>query len=621
MDTTVSAHGGLRRLSRVVGGLVVASALLLSSTAEAGDREALKVAFNKALGQYNNLELDEALKGIDEAIKAGRDEDPNDPALAPLLVLRAGIIYSNTGDADQTKAALKEAVEVDYHVQVPIELRAEQFQGFLDEVRSGASAPSESVRHDPPTATCGGDIEFSFLVSGMVDGGQVAFYWRKGSSGEFESVSMDTFGNLATVTVPASDHGDASIEYFVYVFDGDNKEQANKGDQDNPMVLSFSCGGDEPEPEPEPPPKPKTTLGKFFVTLNFGTGAGIARGVADMSYRQYSPRYRDQSTGEQFVYGSREYACAIARWAYPQDELPGDAITFQNKLTEIQALSGQLPEGLSFFGPGMTPQSIALAYDSNYCSEHHPVQTGMASAPFHIAPEFGFRIGDKIVVSVFSRLQLVTGSKVYRDDPKEAYPASFANNVYDVIHANPDGVRVKPPFAWSVGVKGKYYLGKDDSKFRLFVGGFGGYGTARLRVNMNFANDRNGNSIPDDREFAYDLVNEDAPFDATTNPCTPVWPYNSGCVPGDGTDPINNLGDRDRAQATYKAQNADKDPRIDTVGIGRGMLGATVGFHYQIVKNFGVSSELQIGGWLGGKKAPTTSSLLFDLNVGPVISF
>jgi hypothetical protein len=175
-------------------------------------------------------------------------------------------------------------------------------------------------------------------------------------------------------------------------------------------------------------------------------------------------------------------------------------------------------------------------------------------------------------------------------------------------------VRVKPPFAWSLGAKVRYFLGDPQKKFRLFVGGYGGYGTARLRVNMNFANDRNGNSIPDDREFGYDLPNEDLPPDAN-NPCVPVWPYNNGCVPGPGDDPTN-PGDIDRNNAAFKAQTANKDPRIDTVGIGKGFLGGAFGAHYQIVKNFAVFGELQVGGWFGGN-----SSLLFDLNVGPAITF
>ena len=57
--------------------------------------------------------------------------------------------------------------------------------------------------------------------------------------------------------------------------------------------------------------------------------------------------------------------------------------------------------------------------------------------------------------------------------------------------------------------------------YSLFGGMFAGYGTTRLRVNLNFTNDRNGNSVPDDQEIGFDtnIMGE----------CTPVWPYNNSC--------------------------------------------------------------------------------------------
>ena len=61
--------------------------------------------------------------------------------------------------------------------------------------------------------------------------------------------------------------------------------------------------------------------------------------------------------------------------------------------------------------------TLSANYQQDKCGDHHPVKTGMASAPFHIAPEIGVRIGRALVISGFARLQVVTGSKVFRDDP------------------------------------------------------------------------------------------------------------------------------------------------------------------------------------------------------------
>ena len=200
------------------------------------------------------------------------------------------------------------------------------------------------------------------------------------------------------------------------------------------------------------------------------------------------------------------------------------------------------------------------------------------------------------MLSVFGRLQVVTGSKVYRDDPKAPLDASFQDLT---TNPNPQGVRVKPGFTGAGGIKVKYFLGKDDAKkFRLFVGGFLGGGFSRLRVPMGFANDRNGNSVPDDKEVASDTD--------LVGTCQPVWPYSGGCG---GMGPGQTL-------AGTVAASADKSERVDTVRIGGGFLGATFGFNYQIVKNFALFAEAQVGVWF-----PRTTSLLIDLNLGPVITF
>jgi len=136
---------------------------------------------------------------------------------------------------------------------------------------------------------------------------------------------------------------------------------------------------------------------------------------------------------------------------------------------------------------------------------------------------------------------------------------------------------------------------------RPFVGAFAGYGHTRLRVDMGFANDRNGNSVPDNLEIGSDV-------DLTGEGCFPVWPYNGAC-----TDPQTG-GDNLLAQTV--AANADAGNRIDVVRIGPVFFGALVGFNYQIVKNFALFGELQIGGWL-----PNQSSMLIDISVGPSITF
>lgn len=569
----------------VLAGALALAALLSSGTAHADPLDDLKAAYNKALGQYNNLELDPALQVLDGALASAAADDP---ATAPLRMLRAVIIFSNTGKKDQTVAAFVLAVKADYNIALPPDLRSPDLQKLLDKARkdSKAQPPAESLRHSSPAAEgCGQDLKFEAITSGIPDGGQAVLYWRPaGEKGEFKSVTMDAFGSIATATVLATDHGDKSVEYFLYVFDGANKPLGNKGDQENPLSASVTCSKEEPKPvvEEKPPEKPKHTLPRVFINIGLGTGVGVARGVADQSYSQYDP-----FSG--FNYGLKEFACAIARWSSGTAELPADQLDYLNTMGQT----------VTAFGAPYDVNALAMAYDAGECGRNHAVKTGMASAPFHVAPEIGGRIAKNLVLSGFGRLQLVTGSQVFRDDPDAALAASYMN---DVTNVDPPGKRVKPGFTAAGGLKIKYFLGSDEKKFRLFVGGFLGGGFTRLRVPMGFANDRNGNSVPDDKEFA---------FDTGSGQCVAVWPYQYDCA-----NPNSPQSQAATMQAAAVAANADKSQRIDTVRIGGGLVGATFGFHYQIVKNFALFGELQLGVWF-----PRTTSFLIDLNVGPAITF
>mgnify|MGYP007011823060 CR=1 FL=1 len=588
--------------------------------AEAAPREDAKIAFGQATDQFNNLDLDAAAVTLEAAIsRAQGDGLGGDPVLAPLYALRGGIIYSATGDRAQTLAALTEAVRADYNVTLPIELRSQELQSILDEARSKVERPSsDAIIHAPPAATPGEDVFLEALVNTQVpDSSQVVLYYRKaGSDGEYESVYMDVFGNLATAKIAASKHGDADLEYFFYAFDPSQQALANKGDRERPLVLAMGGSGGGGEAGGGGTTKggggtdggskrPQTTSGlpRVFLNLGVGTGFGIARGTADFTYQQYTPG----SSGS--LYGAREQACAIERWQAAGSPLAANQAEFASNLANVQGA------GMNVLPPGGA-MSLINAYDPTYCSARHPVSTGFASAPFHIAPEIGVRIGRAFVLSLYTRLQVVTGARIETDDPSKDLARSFAE---DVRSPNPDGYRQRPDFTWAVGLKAKYFFGKDASKFRLFAGGFAGGGFTRLRVPMGFSNDRNGNSVPDSQEVALSGSLDPNTGFILPETCVPVWPYNNGCEPRPpmGTTDPNNLGSQEDAlTAAVRDNTPNGDERVDTVTIGPGFVGALFGFHYQLHKNFAVFAELGIGGWF-----PNTGSALIDLSLGPAITF
>jgi hypothetical protein len=609
---------------------------LTSFEAEARPRDDMRAAYDNALRLFNDLELDAAITTVDTAISnaqaAGAGQDPT---LASLYLLKAALIYSNEGDgaADRIVGEMQNAAQLNYYVVIPVEVRSEGLVNYLAQAQARVgSAPSEPIQHTMPEPACGTDLVVEALL-GVPDGGLAALYWRPvGGLGatEFKSVEMTTFSNVADYVIPAAEHGDMDIEYFIFAFDANNQAVANKGTQEDPMLFTQGCGGGGAAPTDGEDPlaggeeeegagedKPKgpsdTLLPRVWINLGVGTGFGIARGTAEQTYAQYFPR------NEQFLYSAPQASCAIARWfAGDSASLPSTGVLYGPDPANPQP--GTV---FDIYGGGRA-QELALSYNPNDCSRRHPVKAGMAPALFHIAPEIQIRVAKRLSIAPFARLQVVTGSSVYRDDPskapgqpelgsqfgtQESENARFAGTGTsywdDVYTPNPQGVRSKTPFTWAVGLKIRYYLLDDMKKMRLFVGGFGGYGQTRLRVDMGFADDRNGNSVPDDQEVGADAI------DSVGTMCYPVWPYQNAC-PGDGGAPQAG----DNLLATSVAQNATAGNRIDTVKLGPGFVGVLFGFNYQVVKNFAIYGELDVGLWLND-----ATSALFDLTVGPAISF
>ncbi len=598
-------------------GLGVLGVLGPVGVAQAGPRDDMKAAYQTAQTQFNDLELDAAQATLEAAVaRAQQAGMAADPALAPLLVLRGGIIYSNTGDRSRTVAAFQEAVRADYNVALPIELRSSELQALLDEARAGVPKPGTGpIAHTAPQAAKGQDIVLEALSGVPIsEGVTMVLYWRpKGAKADFGALYLETFGNLGTVSIPASQHGDEAIEYFFYVYNGNQQALANLGDKDKPLVLELveggaasegnaGAGGDEGGAEDEGKGKATPSSHKWprvFINIGLGTGFGIARGAAELTYQQFTPG----TVGT--PYGPAEQACAIERWYAGSQDVASTQAEFQQHISTID------PAVL----PGTPREQLLAAYNGNQCGRRHPVTTGFASAPFHIAPEVMVRVLDRdigprrsmaLLVGAFGRLQVVTGSKVFTENPTVSPQQSFVN---EVLSPNPPGFQRKPPFTWAMGIKLKALITRRGSKFQGMVGAFGGYGNTRLRVNMGFSNDRNGNSVPDLAETALSGP-ANAQNEVPVDQCTPVWPYNNGCM-------ANDAGTTEQTIARSVAMSSPaNEMRIDTVKIGPGFAGVLVGFNYQLHKNFALYGELDVGGWF-----PSIGSMLIDITAGPAITF
>jgi hypothetical protein len=313
----------------------------------------------------------------------------------------------------------------------------------------------------------------------------------------------------------------------------------------------------------------------------------VAHGEVESSYRQADPR---RVNG----YDERDRACAVARWFAAGTELPGSQEEFAGVLDTIAAGA---PDALPT-SPNGGYQDLAEHYDADRCRQHERVQPGLAWGGLFVRPELLVRVGKQLNVGAFSRTQVVTGSNVVRDDPYFTLSQSYAQ---DVTSPDPKGARRRPPTSWTLGLEVKYFLSR--GRLRPFVGAFTGYGRARLRVPMQMANDRNGNSVPDDRERASATVS-DINGDGSSR-CVAVWPYDDGCTDGAAAQ-----------LPSAVVANAGGDRRVDTVALGPWFVGALAGLHVQLVDHFALTTELRAGFWF-----PSTASLLVDISAGPAFTF
>lgn len=614
--------------------------LLIGSTdAWAEGRESIEQAYAAAAKLIGKEHYKDALALVEGALAQAEQEGLRvDPAVAPLVCMRGALLYAIERDAGKTLAVLGQAVAIDHHVRLPAGLRGKYLRDLIGKARSASKGPGGDATHQPPGATPGQDLSFEILFHHtLTESSTASLHWRKAGADSYERIKMHTFGNLATATVTAEQHGDASIEYLATLTSKDGKVVARVATREAPLrvempkpappAVAVAAGAtsarrrkqpkraqaeapDETQAEPEPakaePAEPTSSkkskkskrpvdgLDRFFFQIGIGTGIGIGRGRTEETYDQYFPGEALQ--GE--AYGTAEQACALERWYAGGTPLAGDTDTFDAHLREIQTTNGAiLPAEFD---------ALVDAYSPDACSRRQSLGgIGVASAPLHIAPEFGVRIGRAMMVSVFGRLQVVTGSKVYTEDQTKPLLESYD----DVRAADPEGVRlrvIEPSFTFAVGAKFKYFFGRDASRLRPYLGAFIGYGFARLRAPLDLANDRNGNSVPDDRE----AVNH-GEMGEIGGACVPVWPYNAGC---EAADNAARIADEDLVESVRAS--AAGDQRVDTLKLGPGFGGILVGLHYQIVNHFGFWAELQLGAWF-----PNTTTGLADITIGPSITF
>lgn len=536
-----------------------------------------------------------ATQALSGTIDEYRSEDPENPQLAALFLLRAVLQFSMYGDEAREKIldSLKQALRVHPWAQFEPTMRSERLDELLEEARQelGSEAPSRGYVVGASALRCREDLVIYAAYSPDLKVASATLHWKGELEDSFQERSMEDFSGVVFSGLSAVDHENRDGEYFITLRDESGDVLVSVGSQTTPQRISSTCAeptaeGDEKRPrrsrrkrdESDRKGKRAKRKRRIGVRLMAGTGWGVSYGESERVYDIADPNKAGH-------YSLLATACAIARRAAPRN----------GPLPDAQALFGSdagAPPAGSIFGKVATNQaqaaSLAGVYDAERCGQMHPINSGVASSMFHLEPELSFRFSDRWEAAVFSRLQLIHGLDILA--PVEGAPL-------DAIKPEFEALRL--PMPWTVGLKARYR--KDVvsvSGLSWFVGGFAGYGRAALAIPMPFGHDRNGNSVADENEVACSVAPSQSP----------VFPAMDGC-----SDPSKSASAIEELKALGKKGGKARD----VLRLGQAFAGVEVGIEYMFTPVVGLSAATQVGVWFAGHR----TSGLVDLKLGPSLRF
>ncbi len=240
--TSKTVYGGFWTMPSPGQWLVFSTATFEGLSNEEPAAGPLVAAYDRALLQSGEADLDGALKTLAGEIAAAQKEDRvDDPRLARLYVLAAAIVRKRDKNAAKARALLDRAIVLDHFVRLPIEFRDQKMKSLLAQARRAVTPPSEPIGLDDPVKHKDRTVSFEALIQVQApENAQLVLYWRKMGVGEFASVPMRRLGNVATAELGAVAHRGADIEYFIYLFDDKQRPLANKGEQEDPLAFFLS---------------------------------------------------------------------------------------------------------------------------------------------------------------------------------------------------------------------------------------------------------------------------------------------------------------------------------------------------------------------------------------------
>lgn len=536
-----------------------------------------------------------ATNEVDGALTVFRTENPENPQLAALHLLRGVLLFAVDGDAAKADIlnSFKAALRVHPWAQFEPSMRSEPLDALLEEARSelGQDPPSRGIAPGKTDPRCGEALSLYVAYSDELEIDSAEFHWRSAGETAFEAREMDRFAGVASLELAPHEHEDQDGEYFITLHDASGEQRASVGSASSPQSFGLDCPGAQRKEKTPPSGRKKDTrrrsrqrktrkerLRRIGLRVSAGTGWGVSYGESERVYDVANPNKPGH-------YSLLATACAIARRAAPRGgALPSTA--------ELYGKDASAPGQESIFGRvASSPQQaaqLASVYDEARCKQRHPINAGVAPSLFHLEPELSVRVSEKLELALFSRLQLIHGMNIQA--PVQGAPLDEVKPAFE---------RLELPMPWTVGLAARYRKQVARVKgLSWSVGGYAGYGRAALVVPMPFGHDRNGNSVADENEVSCSI----APGQA------PVFPAMDGCTNPDASK---------QAIDELRALAKKGDQARDVLELGNIFAGVELGVEYLFTPMVGLSASGQIGVWFTGHRP----SGLVDLKLGPSFHF
>lgn len=254
----------------------------------------LQQALTAAVDDYDVLQIQDAEKRLEDAIKLADKSRYSGPALAKIWAMLGVVRFAATRDEAITEDAFVAAVENDPKVELDPNYATPTLEELMKRARkrakpSGTATNTSSEKnvsmltHTPiATADAGKNLEFEALVPADMPVYRMFAMFKRFDESNYSRVEMKpTSKTRFAATIDGSEVRTSQMDYFIFAEDRGGEIIARVGSDTEPLNIVVLGSGDlEAQEKTSTPEQPNTSHKWVYVTLMGGTGAGFVSGTS-----------------------------------------------------------------------------------------------------------------------------------------------------------------------------------------------------------------------------------------------------------------------------------------------------------------------------------------------------